>query len=245
MTFSRHTAANRIFFFMLAISVALPGLAAQRRRAVQLRPAVEVTLSGVVTDADSGAPVVQAEIAAASRMTSTDTSGRYSFKVPAGTSNVTISRTGYETLTQLVTAPSDLTKNFTVKSKPTVTMRLTSGQTIALDADTIEFGFPSGFSYVRGQHLNVCRGDTEGKAVETKRADIKKITGPATRTQFTPCCTSFQIETVNVELRNGQSGQAYLYDSCPGYEIEVVGRNHATAEFMYVKFANISELLFP
>ena len=85
------------------------------------------SITGSVTDAKDGSPIVGAAVTDGTRTVTTDASGKYTIAdVPPGSYEVTASKEGYESLTSSVTAVSGATSvmNFSLnqKSPPTNTM---------------------------------------------------------------------------------------------------------------------------
>ena len=65
-------------------------------------------------------------------------------------------------------------------------------------------------------------------------------------TQF-PAATA---ETSGPRLRlngkfQGETTQLFFQDSCFGFSMDFLGRDHATAQFVYLKFAEIAEIVLP
>ena len=49
----------------------------------------------------------------------------------------------------------------------------------------------------------------------------------------------------NAEMKSGEKTQVYFKDSCFGNEVDFVGRERSTGQFMYFNFANVAEIDFP
>ena len=242
--------SNRIKFSLLALTLvaALPALAA-KHRAVE-HPAnsdlFRATIKGVVLDSATGAPVIGATVAFGNTSVLTDAQGNFQLlnATASGPSPVTVSRSGYVTSTQTISAAGTFNLTFALVAKPTVTVRQTNGTTLQVDAETVEFGYlPSVFSgYVKSDVDTFCRPD--GTDVEIRISDIKRIIGPAVATDQSNCCER-PLQKVRLELRNGQSTDAFFRDSCPGYTIDLIARNHATSAIVYLRFSDIAEIIFP
>ncbi|HYN94008.1 MAG TPA: carboxypeptidase regulatory-like domain-containing protein [Pilimelia sp.] len=88
-------------------------------------------LTGVVTDAATGAPVAGATVRVAETTVTTSDTGAYTVVVPAGSHEVTVSRLGYAGVTAEVTVPAGgtATRDFALApvTASTVTGRVTDG----------------------------------------------------------------------------------------------------------------------
>ena len=79
------------------------------------------SITGLVTDAEDGSPIVGATVSDGTRMTTTDATGKYNIaNVPPGTSQVTASKEGYVsvTLTATVVSGGTAVMNFSLNPKP-------------------------------------------------------------------------------------------------------------------------------
>lgn len=227
---------------LLSIFLALP-LSAARRRAFQ--PLPDATLRGIVTDAETGAPVIQAEVVNADRIVFSDADGKYQLTVPAGRPTpVTFRRTGYQTTTQLVTANGIQSLDLTMRSNPTVRVRTTSGTTYQLDYETAQFGTLTVFTgYNRTDHGVFCKAG--GGEIRIDKSLIRTITGPGMSISNTACCTLGPVVAVNVELKDGTKEQLSFADSCFGNKVDFLGRDHTTAKAVFVSWTDIAEVTFP
>jgi len=239
LTFSRTLAAS------LLVSCA-PLLAANKEHAVT--PMQNVTISGVVRDAN-GAPVAGAIVHSGtfySNRNGTTPDGKYSLTVPGGRPTlITIDDFAFESVTVAITPTKDAKVDFTLpKSRPSVTVKLTNGETHILDLGTSQFAFLITFSgYARYDNGNFCKPD--GSTFAPGKTEIAKIIGPATPVNFSTCCTLGPVMTLNVELKTGEKSQVYFNDSCQGNEVDFLGRELSTGVFNYFNFANIAEIDFP
>ena len=227
---------------------ALPTFA-QKRRAVQHPstggPVIPVVVTGTVLDATTGQPVVFADVRLGARSDRTDRFGKFkiSTNIPSsGTINVT--RSGYVAGSQAVTGGG--TQNFTIHltPTPTVRLRLTDGTTKDLDQESIEFGYVPPFgSYNKGESDDFCKPN--GTLVSIHRGDFKRIIGPATSENNSACCSNNTVQKINAELRSGESTDLYFTDSCLGYSVDFIGRDHVSGNFVYTKFTDVAEVIFP
>ena len=228
------------------LAAALPALA-QKRRAVEHPsppgPATTVVFSGTVIDAVTSQPVVFAEVRLLNRSDKTDRSGKFKITTTIyGTVNATIARSGYVAGTQAVAATQDVT--IRLQPTPTVTLRLTSGETHQLDFESLEFGFVPPFgSYNKSENDDFCKPN--GALVTLNRADFARITGPAVAESNSSCCTSGTVQRINAQLKSGETTPLFFVDSCNGYAIDFIGRDHVSGNFVYSKFTDIAEITFP
>jgi thermitase len=82
------------------------------------------SITGAVTDAEDGAPVIGATISDGTRTTTTDSSGKYTIAgVPQGSYEVTAGKQGYESMTYSVTVISGVSSvvNFSLNQRAPVT----------------------------------------------------------------------------------------------------------------------------
>jgi hypothetical protein len=231
---------------LLIIASVFPSVVAAqaRRRAVRAPSNQQVVVTGTVTDADTGAPVVAAEIIGGGHFGTTGNDGTFQIQLTAGSPvSLEARRTGYESTTRTVTPTSGTPVNFTLKSKPTIRVRNTAGETRILDGGTAEWAYLVPFSgYVRGKESKFCK--TDGSSVTVNVDDVTKITGPST-SATNPCCTTGPMTGITATLRSGETTQLFFQDSCFGFSMDFLGRDHATAQFVYLKFAEIAEIVLP
>ena len=240
----RLLSAALVAVFVLAV----PMYGAKRRsvKAPNAGPQLTVTVNGVVLDATTNQPIASVRVEASGRHDTTDTAGKYDMKNLAGYGDVTVtaSRTGYQSKTLKITQGGPTTLTFSLTPTPTVSVKKTDNSTLAIDYESITFGYPVPFSgYYDSEYDDFCKAD--GTQVRIDRTQIKKITGPGTLVSVGNCCTDRQVEKVNLLLRNGQNFDATFTDSCEGFNIDFIGRDHATGKYVYIHFTDISEVVFP
>jgi hypothetical protein len=234
------------FLCPVMLLVALPLPAANREHAVT--PLPTVTLSGVVRDA-SGAPVAGAIVtsgSSSSNRNGTATDGKYSLAVRANRpALIAVEDFAFESRTVTFTPASGATLDLTLSTpRPSLTVKLTSGETHVLDLGTSQFAYLIPFSgYARSDAANFCKPD--GSPFAPAKTEIARIVGPATSVNFAPCCTAGPTMTVNVEMKSGEKTVAYFNDSCLGNEVDFVGRERLTAVWQYLRFSDIAEIDFP
>lgn len=233
------------------LAAALPTFA-EKRRAVQHpstgNPGIPVVVTGTVLDAVTNQPVVFADVRLGSRSDRTDRAGKFKISTTiAGTGTLTVTRSGYRETTQAISGGG--TQDFTIRVQPTptVSLRKADGSTVNLDFESIEFGYVPPFgSYLKGETDDFCKSD--GTTVTLGRADFARITGPATSETHSPCCPNSPaqaLQKINARLKSGEQTSLYFVDSCLGYSIDFIGRDHVSGNFVYTKFSEISEIIFP
>ncbi len=238
MTFSRILAATLL--------VAVPLFADVRERAVI--PVGAVTITGVVRDAN-GVPVAGAIVHSGtfySYRNGTERDGKYSLTLPGDRPTlITVEDFAYDPVTVPFTPTKDAKLDLTVtQSRPTVTVKLTSGETHVLDLGTSQFAYLIIFSgYSRTDNANFCKPN--GDAFAPAKTEFARIVGPATSVNFSVCCTRGQVMTLNVEMKSGEKLPVYFNDSCFGNEVDFIGRERSTGQYLYFNFANIAEIDFP
>ncbi len=240
MTFSRFSAAALLMF-------AVPLSAAVRLHAIS--PLAEVIVSGVVRDASTGAPVGGAIVHSGtsfSNQNGTGPDGKYSLSLPANRPTLlTVDHFAYQSQTITFTPIKDATVDFSLTTpRPAVTVKLTSGETHVLDLGTSQFAYLIPFSgYARYDNANFCKPD--GSAFAPAKTEFARILGPATSVNFSGCCTLGPVMIVNVEMKSGERTAAYFNDSCFGNEVDFIGRERSSGQYLYFNFANIAEIDFP
>jgi hypothetical protein len=236
---------------LIAVLLSLPSLAAaQKRRSVGMpevdsNAPVTVICKGTVTDAATGLPVAYAEITAvkgphgfASR------TGKFSFSVvtTSGDVNITAGRTGYDSVAVKVSGAGTHEVNFRLQSRPTATLQKIDGTTVALDDDSVKFGYIVPFmGYQTATGNDFC--STDGTQGRIPMAQITRITGLGTSGPSS-CCQR-PAQRALLELRDGTIHDATFIDSCYAYSVDLIGRDHATGDPVYVPFNEVSEIVFP
>lgn len=223
----------------LALVAAAPLGAAVRKRPVLHPNSEKVTLTGTVTDANTGLPLSGASVSAGTIGVVTDDAGHYTLTCLKNIT-VTASRVGYVSVQHQETgSPLD----FALPQTATVTVRTKSGQTFLLDNASTKFGYVLIFQgYASGDVPNLCKDGDQNWV--PARADLKKFTGPA-HAITSSCCTRGPVMAIDVELKNGEKATAVLNDNCFGYEIDVIGVERSTAKPQYIHLTDVTEILFP
>ena len=236
---------------MLLLAV-VPAFAAARRRSVGSGSTSGVpftaTVKGVVLDAASGLPIAFASVAVGETKTTTTREGTFEMFVSgSGTSTpVVASRSGYNSSTLTINGSGTHDLTFHLQTRPTVTLRYTNGTTVALDDDSIKLGYIVVFGgYVSSTDEDFCKSD--GTPLKVNVSAMKKIVGPATLVEQSNCCSrpGAQLQKVHLELKNGEVHDVIFKDSCDGYTVDLLGRNHVSGDGVFAKFNEIAEVTFP
>lgn len=241
LAFSRPRA---VAVLTLALLTAIPLSAATNKRHL-IAPLPEVTISGVVTDATTGARVKNVVVSNGVVFSITDDQGAWTLKLPLGRPTLlTATYFAFKTQTQTVTPAAGAHADFALSPNPIITVKTTAGESVDLDYDTSKFAYIIVFiGYVKDDNANFCRpnGETWGP----NKSEFRKVTGPATNVNFSPCCTLGPITTANVEMKSGEKTAVYFNDSCFGNEVDFLGRERSTGVFRYFAFKDIAEIDFP
>ena len=223
--------------------------AAQKRRAVQ-HPSppgapVTTTITGKVVDAVTGAPVVSASLRIGEGFDRSDSTGSFSITTTIyGQGELIAERSGYTTGSQQITGAGPHVVTVQLQSKPTVKLRLTDGTQKDMDLESVEFGYVPPFSsYVKAEFDDFCK--PSGAMVRLNRTEFSRIVGPATAEATTACCPNGTPQKINATLKTGEVTPLYFNDSCTGYTVDFIARDHVTGRVVYTKFANIAEIIFP
>jgi hypothetical protein len=241
MTLSRICAASLL---MIAGS---PLLAADKKQHA-VTPIANVRISGVVVDAVTGAPVAGAIVHSGSYYSDrngTGANGKYTLSLPGSRpTTLVVEDFAYEPLSVTVVPANDAVVDLRLTtSRPTVTVTLKNDEKHVLDLGTSQFGYYIVFSgYSRSDTGNFCKPD--GSQFLPDKNDVAKIIGPATLADSTACCTRGQVMAVNIEMKSGEKTRAFFADSCFGNEVDFIGRERSTGQYLYLKFIDIAELDF-
>jgi hypothetical protein len=234
----------RRLFLVLALSLlALPSFA-QKRRAVSAPAFPEATLTADLVDSVTNKPVIMAEVSGSGIFARSNRLGQITVKVPVGPAvDLTITRTGYETKTEKVSFNGDTKRTFTLKAKPTVKATNKDGVQYELDADSVEFGYAEFFlGYRRDSKAKMCKPG--GGEFTLERDKVKRLHGPAFTDADLNCCANGTPAGIEVQLASGETTRAYFVDSC-GHSEEVIGRDHATWDLVYLKVVDLVDVVFP
>jgi hypothetical protein len=233
---------------LAALVLTLPA-AAQKRRAVQHPappgPAISTTVTGKIVDFATGAPVVSAYVRLGSGFDRSDSTGSFSITANFyGSADLTAERSGYVSASQTITGAGPHTVTLRLQSKPTVKLRLTDGTERDMDFDSVEFGYIPPFgSYSKGEFDDFCKPN--GTEVRITRAEFARITGPAAPESTSACCPNGTPQKITATLKSGETTPLYFTDSCIGYSVDFIARDHVTGRVVYTKFSNVAEIIFP
>jgi hypothetical protein len=231
---------------LLALLLSLPSFAAPKMRSAlpDLGAAATVSFKGTVTDAVTGLPVAYATITVGkNKSVMTTDRGTFSLKPvnTPGDIEVTAGRTGYGSSTIRVTGIGAQEVNFRLQSRPTATLKKANGTILALDDDSVTFGYIVPF-----MNYQTSTGNDfymiNGTRARIATAQIMRISGMGTSVPSAGCPRAGQ--RVLLELRDGTLNDATFVDSCYGYSVDVIARDHATGAYLYVPFAEVSEISF-
>lgn len=228
---------------LVVLTFSIPSFAAGKRRSIgpAAPPTAAAKFNGTVTDAGNGRPVVFATVAAGDQATATDAQGKYELDVPPGTP-VTISRSGYTTVARNV--PPTKILNVTMASLPTIRLKTTANREYELDTDSAEFAYLVPFSgYVRSDTGKFCKPD--GSEFKPTKTALKRFIGPAVTSTSEACCKDKTPLKGRVELKSGELSDVFFPDSCFGYEVDFIARDHFGGDFVFLKFTDIAEIVFP
>jgi hypothetical protein len=50
---------------------------------------------------------------------------------------------------------------------------------------------------------------------------------------------------IDVKMKNGDTERVTFADSCFGYDIDFVGRDHGSAQYVYFNFKDVALITFP
>jgi hypothetical protein len=226
-----------------------------------VRPVTDGIYSGSVIDATTQRPVIDAAVISGTRVSRTDARGAFTIVIPTGRSVLmTIRRSGYNELQLAVSLPAvpngapeiilptnppaTPTPPVAMTPRPPVSVKMTNGQTVSLDAESIQFAYIIPFSSPStSESASFCR--TDGTTFTPDRSEFARIVGPATAASNSSCCKLGSVLTVNVEMKNGDKAQVFFTDSCFGYDVVLSGRERESGSFLYLKFSEIASAEFP
>lgn len=241
---------STLLVLLVTLLAAVPSYAG-KRRAVRHPSAGEkliATVTGKVLDAVTGAPVIGATVNWHNGSASTNAAGEFTLRNIygyGGKIEINAERSGYTAQKHEITAAGNQTVEFRLQPKPTVRVKLVNDIVLDIDLESLEFGYAVAFSgYIKEASEDFCRPD--GSAVRLHRSEMKKITGPGTLATHAPCCASTNVLKVNVELKSGGAGDYYFAESCQNAnKMDLIGRDHTSGQFHYIRFEEIAEVVFP
>jgi|GEM_PF-1597978 len=240
------------------------------KRAVKPLTAVPFTYS--LYDSATQQPVIGAEVRTGTQFATSDTSGSFTLQLPLGRpTTVTVHRTGYDDLVFNVLIPYNdvgIPVSFPLGPAPVLTfpnggppqnsqtgvalqaqtpvsVRLTSGQTVHLDADSVQFAYVLQFETPQAaNNASFCMPN--GVLWSPDRSEFSQIIGPATSLSNAACCKLGPLLAVNVKMKGTSLPiQVAFADSCFGYDIDFVGRDHESGQYVYLNFKDVALITFP
>ena len=255
--------------FLVCLLAAFPAASATKRA---VKPILPVYFTYTLYDTTTQQPVIGAEVRSGTQSTISDVSGNFSLQVtPGRPTAVTVHRTGYDDLTFTVVIPTNdvgipvsfplptapaitfpngappqtVSSGIALQSQTPVTVRLTSGQTVHLDADSVQFEYVLPFETPQGaNNASFCM--SSGIVWAPDRSEFSQIIGPATSISNAVCCKFGPLLAVNVKMKGTNLPiQVAFADSCFGYDIDFVGRDHESAVYVYLNFKDIALITFP
>jgi hypothetical protein len=236
---------SRILASAVLISFLLPALdaSADRRRPARI---IGVTLSGTVLDVADSSPIVGAVVRVQDRTFVADQQGAFvASGLAPGPATVVVERWGYEPLTQSVILQEGAnTLSARLMSKPVIQITTAAGTQHSADFETAFFGTQGPLSpYIHLSPAEFCRAD--GSIALLEKEQISRITSSGTVVEGGPCCpTGGESVQIIVTPRDGQAFTAYAQE-CRFYRYDVVARDRATGNWLYLSFRQISDIRFP
>lgn len=231
-----------------AVFVASPSEA--KRRSVAHRPLplqFKKTVSGVVSDAVTGQPVIALTVVTGTRSDITDAQGRFEIKEAAGSGvlRVEFTRSGYQPYT-VTLGPSDSgVLTVRVNPTPTATAKLKDNTTLQLDMESLRFGYPVPFSGYRDDEFDEFCKITDSTQFTVHKNEMAKLAGPSQIVPAGSCCSG-NAEKMTLTKKNGEVMEVIFMDTCQErYKTDVGARNHVTGQFLHIPISELVELVFP
>lgn len=240
MTFDFRSARS-LCALSLAALLAAPIAAAQKTkpRAVAHPSTQKITVSGRVTDAITGQVLKGVSLSTPGAAATTDDTGRYAITATPN-AELAASRVGYVTVKKTA---SGTTVDFALPQTPSVTVKLTSGDTVVLDYVTTKFGYADIFQYVSDDGLRLCKDS--GEIFTVTKDQMVKITGPAHPVTVNSCCTRGPIMAIDLQTKDGQTTTSTIVDTCFGIVYDVAGVERSSATAKYLHLSDVSQITFP
>lgn len=179
-------------------------------------------VTGTVTDAGTGQPLVGAAVSADGTTVHTDASGHYELPAAVGGRDVTATAFGHDPMTAQdvsVTAQATTTQNFALSPQPSVTLSGTitdgSGHGWPVYAKVTVRGIPGGIVYTDPA---------------TGRYQVNVPRGQAQTLEITPAYPGYQPRVATVSVGSGDTAADYQLDvdastcTAPGYAYRYQGR---------------------
>jgi hypothetical protein len=231
----RRLLANLI---LLSLVISVPAVAARTRAVVH--PAGQVSYSSTVVDAVTGKPVVGAEVVNQGLTTTTNATGVFTIPVNAAApTTLTIRRSGYDTITVTVQAglpPSPIR----MQPHAGITVKLKTGQTVQIDSESAQLAYS--IPLLTSIHSTTAALCKDGTQIEVELSTFARVSNVA-RASGAACC---HIDTIwfDLEQKGGDRSHVALSYDCLTYDCFLGGRDHDTYQMVYLKFEDISEVVF-
>lgn len=249
---------KKTFISALAVTFMLSGMASsaeaqasrssKRKRPVRTSPIVAAQLSVTVTDAVTGAPLVNVQVAidrTGVAAVTTNAQGVATFTgLTSGGVTVTARRGAYEMATRTVSLVGGTNQvNVGLTPHPVAKLTKTDGTVFEVDAAAMEFGFTVPFTgYTKSAKLDVCR---DGQAVMYTKDQIKSINGPAIQAAAGACCSFPTAQQISITLDSGETFNAILRDSCTGYKVDVLTYRRDTGAEVFLPLTSVRTIELP
>lgn len=243
------TLVSRISIAAIAAMMVLPvaGQTTRRRAVSPTGDTAGPTTSVVIRlkDATTGLAVEDANVTYANQPNHSNAAGQAVVKLPIGKpATISVEHPAYNILTQSITAQAGGTYDVSLTQKPSVVIKLVSGETHIVDLGTAQFAYSVTFSsYVRTDKGNFCIAD--GSDFAPDKTEIARVIGPAVAASQPACCQFGSVMSATVQMKTGANVQVYFKDSCSGNEVDFVGREKSTGRYQYFRFTDIAEIDFP
>lgn len=216
---------------------------AARKRPVR---AAVTTLTVTATDAATSRPIRNVQVTLNDALVSkTDQSGIATFSnLKTGNAQIVIERVGYDTVQRTIDIKGGAnTLTVPMNPRPSATLTSVDGSTKTVDVTTLEFGFSVTFAgYTKAPYIETCEGGVDRRVL---KSDIRSINGPARVVSAGTCCTFPQAQQIAITLKNGQTINAILKDSCPGYKLDVITNDRETGDAIFLPFEQLRTLTLP
>jgi hypothetical protein len=232
---------------LVALATVSAGAQATRRRAVSPANTTGPTTQVLITakDASNGIPIGGATVTYAGQTQNTNGNGKANLNLPIGKPAViSVSHSAFLPFTQSITAQAGGSYEVSLTGRPSVTIKTKTNETHVVDIGTAQFAYAAVFgSAVRADSGNFCKED--GSDFTPDKSEFTRILGPAVAESAPQCCQSGNVMSANVVMKSGANLKVYFKDSCTGNEVDFVGREKATGQYQYFRFADIAEIDFP
>ncbi|HEX3578044.1 MAG TPA: hypothetical protein VHY33_05720, partial [Thermoanaerobaculia bacterium] len=218
------TLVSRILCILLAVA-AIPVMAqTTRRRAVSPASGNGQTTKAIFTvkDASNGVVVAGATVSYGGQSQLTNANGQASLTLPIGVPvGVSVSHPAFAPFSQTITVATNGTYDLNLTGKPSVTIKMKTGEPHIVDIGTAQFAYAAIFtSPARADNGNFCKED--GTDFTPAKTDFTRIVGPTVLETAPQCCQFGKAASVNVEMKSGAKLKVYFKDTCDGSEADFV-----------------------